>query len=410
MRSLNRRIPSVPRPDQLAVWSAFAVLMFCMAALAPVLAEIRTEFDISFAGIGFIVAVQGMGRGGFMLLLGSMADRVSARRLLPLGLAATGVATLVVAAAPNIWILVLGLLAGGLGFGLVAPSAQVHIAQHTQTDQRRRDIGRMMSGGMFGAFLAPVVAGLLASALGWRSAFVAAALLAFLSAGLISLVRSLEAPRTSDPNPTPSTTLWSALEFRRSVLAVSVLAVLVWGWANATRGIVLPLYGSEELGLGPDRVGLLLTITLGGRAVLFFVSGSFVNRFGLVAPLVITCVTGMVGTLILFAPPTTGTYVGLGIAFAFNGLSSPIILMLLAERAPPHRMGRAVGVTQFLVDSIGLAMPPIIGLILDLAGFSMVGVLLSSMSAVALVWGLRIIRETNPSNGHGLPTKNQTTH
>ena len=87
MRSLNRRISIVPdRPDLFAVWSSFAVLMFCMTALGPVLAEIGTEFDISFAGIGFIVAVQGMGRGGFMLLLGSMADRVSARRLLPLSL------------------------------------------------------------------------------------------------------------------------------------------------------------------------------------------------------------------------------------------------------------------------------------------------------------------------------------
>ena len=407
MRSLNRQISIVPdRPDLFAVWSSFAVLMFCMTALGPVLAEIGTEFDISFAGIGFIVAVQGMGRGGFMLLLGSMADRVSARRLLPLGLVATSLSMLVVAAAPNIWVLVIGLLTGGLGFGLVAPSAQVHVAQRTQADQRRRDIGRMMSGGMFGAFLAPVIAGLLASSLGWRAAFVAVAVLAFCSAGLVSLVRSLDTPPT--PKPTPSTTWWSALELRRSVLAVSVLAVLLWGWANAARGIVLPLYGSVGLGLGPDGVGLLLTVTLGGRAVLFFVSGSFVNRFGMVLPLVITCMTGIVGTLILFATPTTTTYIALGIAFAFNGLSSPLILMLLAERAPSHRMGRAVGITQFLVDSVGLAMPPLIGLILDLAGFSMVGVLLAVMSALALVWGIRVIREVNPPARPDLPHQNQS--
>ena len=341
-----------------------------------------------------------------MLLLGSMADRVSARRLLPLGLVATSLSMLVVAAAPNIWVLVIGLLTGGLGFGLVAPSAQVHVAQRTQAEQRRRDIGRMMSGGMFGAFLAPVIAGLLASSLGWRAAFVAVAVLAFCSAGLVSLVRSLDTPPT--PKPTPSTTWWSALELRRSVLAVSVLAVLLWGWANAARGIVLPLYGSVGLGLGPDGVGLLLTITLGGRAVLFFVSGSFVNRFGMVLPLVITCMTGIVGTLILFATPTTTTYIALGIAFAFNGLSSPLILMLLAERAPSHRMGRAVGITQFLVDSVGLAMPPLIGLILDLAGFSMVGVLLAVMSALALVWGVRVIREVNPPARPDLPTPNQS--
>ena len=71
-------------------------------------------------------------------------------------------------------------------------------------------------------------------------------------------------------------------------------------------------------------------------------------------------------------------------------------------------MGRAVGITQFLVDSVGLAMPPLIGLILDLAGFSMVGVLLAVMSALALVWGVRVIREVNPSTRPDLPHQNQS--
>ena len=146
--------------------------MFSLAALGPVLEEIRQEFNISFAGIGVLVAVQGMARGGFMLIFGPLADRISSRRLLPVGLASAGIGALIAAAAPNVWVLVVGIVAGGAGFGFVAPSGQVHVALRTPKQNRRRTLGRHISGGMLGAIIAPAAAGATANAFGWRAALI----------------------------------------------------------------------------------------------------------------------------------------------------------------------------------------------------------------------------------------------
>ena len=386
------------RTDLLAVFFSFGVLMFSLAALGPVLDEIRQEFNIGFAGIGFLVAGQGMARGGFMLIFGPLADRMSPRRLLPVGLAATGLGSLIAAAAPNVWVLVGGIVAGGAGFGLVAPSGQVHVAHRTPQHNRRRDLGRLISGGMLGAFIAPAAAGAAANAFGWRAAFLLVGLVAITAAVLVASTRTLssDAPIRSSP----SRLRRPSLGIGRGVMEIAILAILMWGWANATRGIVLPLYGSVALGLTPRDVGLLLTLTLGGRAVLTFLSGPIANRIGLASSLLIATLGGAVGTLFLFAPSTLGIYVVLGVAFALSGIGSPIVLMLLIERAPAQHLGRAVGVTQFLVDLVGLAMPPLIGLLLDTYDFGVVGALLAGIYLAAATWGLRILRRggTDPNN------------
>ena len=75
-------------PDLLALWFAYALMLFSMAAMGPVLGEVKDEFNLTPATTALLVAVQGMGRGGFMLVLAPLADRMSPRLLLPLGFAA----------------------------------------------------------------------------------------------------------------------------------------------------------------------------------------------------------------------------------------------------------------------------------------------------------------------------------
>jgi MFS family permease len=75
-----------------------------------------------------------------------------------------------------------------------------------------------------------------------------------------------------------------------------------------------------------------------------------------------------------------------------TGISSPIVIMMLTERAPPQRLGQAMGVTQFLVDGVGLGLTPLIGLIVGAAGFGVVGALLAAMSLAAGAWGVWIMR------------------
>lgn len=382
-------------PDLLALWFAYALMLFSMAAMGPVLGEVKDEFNLTPATTALLVAVQGMGRGGFMLVLAPLADRMSPRRLMPLGLALTGVASVVTAVAPSEWVFGAGIVASAAGSGLVGPGGQVHLARRGTGQDRRRNIARVMSGGMFGAFVAPIAAGGVASLLGWRAAFVLVAVLAVAVAAGVASVRTLEssAPDAAGSGgPVPNRRRRPTLGVGRVVLEVSVLAVLLWGWNNATRGFVLPYYGSEALGLDPGGIGILMGLALGGRAALTYVSGAFVNRFGLGSSLLIATIIGAVGTLVMYAPAGLSVFVGLVVAYTLTGISSPIVIMMLTERAPPQRLGQAMGITQFLVDGVGLGLTPLIGLIVGAAGFGVVGALLAAISLAAGAWGLWIMR------------------
>ncbi len=393
---LDSRIRSArSNPDLLALWFAYAMMLFSMAAMGPVLGEVKDEFNLTPATTALLVAVQGMGRGGFMLVLAPLADRMSPRLLLPLGLLLTGLGSIVTAAAPSEWVFGVGIVAGAAGTGLVGPGGQVHLARRGQGEERRRNIARVMSGGMFGAFVAPIAAGGAASLLGWRAAFVLVAVLSIAIAAGVASVRSLES--TPRPLPVPEGTARPrskrpALGIGRVVLEVSVLAVLLWGWNNTTRGFVLPFYGSEALKLDPGGIGILMGLALGGRAALTYVSGAFINRVGLSSSLLIATIIGAAGTLVMYAPAGLPVFVGLVVAYTLTGISSPIVIMMLSERAPPQRLGQAMGVTQFLVDGVGLGLTPLIGLIVEAAGFGVVGALLAAISLAAGAWGVWIMR------------------
>ena len=379
-----------------ALWIAYALMLFSMAAMGPVLGEVRREFDLTPASTALLVAAQGMGRGVFMLLLAPLADRVSPRRLLPLGLLATGLASLATAAAPNQGVFAVAIVASGAGTGLVGPAGQVHLARRSGAEDRRRNIARVMSGGMFGAFVAPIAAGAAASLLGWRAAFVLVAVLAVATAASVASVRALGSSTRASAEreaPAPSRARRPALGIGRVVLEVSVLAILLWGWNNATRGFVIPFYGSEALQLDPGGIGILMGLALGGRAALTYFSGAFVNRFGLTSSLLIATIIGAVGTLMMFAPAGLPVFAALVVAYTFTGISSPIVIIMLAERAPPQRLGQAMGITQFLVDGVGLGLTPLIGLILETTGFGVVGALLAGISLAAAAWGLWIMRQ-----------------
>ncbi|MYD93080.1 MAG: MFS transporter [Chloroflexi bacterium] len=392
---LSPRIRAVrANPDLLALWFAYALMLFSMAAMGPVLGEVKDEFGLTPATTALLVAVQGMGRGGFMLVLAPLADRMSPRRLMPLGLLLTGLASLVTAAAPNEWVFGAGIVASAAGSGLVGPGGQVHLARRGRGEDRRRNIARVMSGGMFGAFVAPIAAGGAATLLGWRAAFVLVAVISIAVAAGVASVRTLEssAPKSAPGEAAAPSRRRPGLGVGRVVLEVSVLAVLLWGWNNTTRGFVLPYYGSEALKLDPGGIGLLMGLALGGRAALTYVSGAFVNRFGLGSSLLIATIIGAVGTLVMYAPAGLPVFAGLVVAYTLTGISSPIVIMMLTERAPPQRLGQAMGITQFLVDGVGLGLTPLIGLIVGAAGFGVVGALLAAISLAAGAWGLWIMR------------------
>ena len=96
---------------------------------------------------------------------GRLLSRMSAGPVLALGTATVGVALAMEAAAPALWVIVLGSAVFSLGFGAIDAALNVYAAGHFGA----RDINWMHASYGLGATLGPLfVTALLRSGIGWR--------------------------------------------------------------------------------------------------------------------------------------------------------------------------------------------------------------------------------------------------
>ncbi|MET9671070.1 MFS transporter [Streptomyces sp. NPDC006475] len=178
----------------LACGSAVANVYFSQ----PLLVTMGHDLAMSPALVGSVITLTQVGYGlglFFLVPLGDVADR---RRLVVAQLLFLVVALVVVAAAHTAAILLAGMAAVGL-LAVVTQTLVAFAASLTPPAERGRVVGLVTSGVVIGILLARTASGLLADLAGWRSVYLASALLTT----LLALVLYRVLPRHSDAEPTP---------------------------------------------------------------------------------------------------------------------------------------------------------------------------------------------------------------
>lgn len=365
-------------------------MSFGMSVSAPILAEIRDEFDLSFAMLGLIVTMPPLARIIFTLPAGNLADQYSSRVLLSAGVATAAVGGVVSALAPAFVAVLAGTLIVGAGSAVIFTGGMAGVARRADPHRRGRAMVRLMAGFHLGALLSPALGGLIASAFGWRAAYVLAAAIALIAvAGLWTILRGLDAARPLGERPP---TRIPRPELTRDVMAVVALSLLLWGGAFALKNVALPLYGSVALDLDPAGVGMVMSIGAAVRTATLFFAAGLVDRLGRFAVMVPAATLVAVGALLLLLEPSFAVYLLFALLPAFGGIASALPAVLIADRVPSVRLGRSLASMSFLTD-VGLAaMPPLVGFVLDSAGFWLVGIVFAATHTVAIVVGSRVIR------------------
>jgi MFS transporter, DHA2 family, multidrug resistance protein len=164
---------------------------------------------------------------GFLVTMGTAGDRLGRRRLLLVGAAAFGLASLLAAYAPNPAILITARALLGVAGATLSPSTLALISNmFADPRQRAAAIGVWMACFMSGAAIGPVVGGLMLEHFWWGSVFLLAvpvmALLLALGPVLLPEFRSRGAGRL-DPASV-------ALSLAGIMLAVYGLTELAGGW------------------------------------------------------------------------------------------------------------------------------------------------------------------------------------
>lgn len=143
-------------------------LYLVVPSLAADLHPTATETLWIMDAYGFFIA-------GFLITMGTLGDRIGRRRLLMIGVAAFGAASVLAAFAPTaLWLIVARALLGVAGATLMPSTLSLISNMFTDVQQRALAIGVWATMFALGMAAGPVVGGVLVSGFWWGAAFLIA--------------------------------------------------------------------------------------------------------------------------------------------------------------------------------------------------------------------------------------------
>jgi predicted MFS family arabinose efflux permease len=361
-----------------AAVAAGVVPMFLCAALAPRLqADLGLTVVALGAGVAAFHAVSALASPRFGRWVGRVGPRTGLRT--SAGIAAAG--SLGIAAAGRSPASLVALLAvAGLANGASGPAAGALLARAVPARRRGLAFGAQQSGAPLAAGLAGLAASLLAGPLGWRAAFVAAALIALAAAVLApgdpAAARPDRPSRATAADPVPGA--------GRRVGTLALAAVLASATSTGMMAFLVPF--AIDAGIGEPDAGLLLGLVSAVALISRIGLGLAVDRWSGDAPAVARAllVVGAAGCLLLSAatPPlvVAGALLVGGLGWAWTGL-----LTLAVVRLRPEAPGHAVGVLMSGLFTGAVVGPLLVGLLAREGGFALAWLACAALALAAAI-------------------------
>lgn len=238
----------------------------------PVLPDLGRRLGASPTVIGLLFASFGVTLLAVAVPMGAVSDRTGRRLPLVAGMLALAGSTTLFAGARSLPWLFAARMVQGAADGVTWAVGFALLADLYGPEERGRVMGYVMSGTSVGIVVGPSIGGWLyeAGGLALPFAFVAALALVCVAGFLVIGPQPGSAPR--------GRSIWSVV--RVPGVAVCSAIVVVAGGTIATLELVLPLFLTQRLALGPSRVGLLFGAAAVAAATMPFVYGPWTDRWG----------------------------------------------------------------------------------------------------------------------------------
>lgn len=339
--------------------------------------------------LGMVNMAAGLPTLALTMIGGSAADRFDKRKILIVTqlvqiVLALVLGTLVMFGYIKIWhILVLAALLGVV-IAFEMPALSALVPELVRKDQIASAVALDRSVFHGSRLLGPSLAGLLVGWWGAASAFFANALtfVALIISMLLIPRRTLGTAEEEEQRRSGLLEGFRYVKKDRTILSLIGLIACTTVFIYPVVSVMLPLYVRNLLGLGPERMGILMAISgigslVGSLGLLSIAHGKRI-RFIMGAVVVVACsMFVMSRTANFFVAATAMGAMAIGLATNF-GLANTIV----QERAPAHLRGRISAV--FGLSFFGLM--PIAGLVVtslsDLIGMR------SAMATAALVYAV----------------------
>ena len=319
--------------------------------LPALLREVGHTTDIATL-LGVMLALYSACQFLFSPILGVLSDRFGRRPVLLVSLAGAAIDYLVMAFAPELWLLVIGRAIAGITSANMAV-ATTYITDISTEEQRARRFGLFHAMFGIGFIIGPVLGGILGDI--WlRSPFLIAALL-----NAANFALALFLLPESRPGQKGTRFAWSALNpFRPLAWALTFKAPIPLMAIYLIMNLVGTVYGSIWAIFGEDVFawnGMMIGLSLGAYGLLHaiaqaFLTGPTVARLGErwalllgmaceISAMLVMALTGQ-GWLVFVIMPV----------FALGGIGMPALQSLLTRHVDSERQGQLQGVLASLVS------------------------------------------------------------
>jgi MFS transporter, FSR family, fosmidomycin resistance protein len=330
---------------------------FANGALPALLPFLKERFSLSYTAVGAVILASQASSSLIQPLFGLWSDRRGAMWLLPAGVALAGAGIALAADAPSYWLVLLLVLASGIGVAAFHPEGS-KFAAFASGRKRASGMAWFSVGGNLGYALGPVVMTAAVAALGLRGGLLVAIPCLVIAAALLASTPYL---RGFVPEPTAAHAHEGVDDTRAMKLLLGVIALRSVAWfglitfvplwevalghskshGNHLLALMLFAGGVGTLALGPlaDRVGrrpvLLGSVAATGPLVLVFVIVGGVPG-AIALALIGVCVVGTFGvTMVMgqeYMPRHVGTASGLviGLSVGLGGVAA-VALGTLAD-------------------------------------------------------------------------------
>lgn len=377
----------------MAIYIPSALLAFCRGLLLPTLPIFADSFGVSLALVGLVLAAEGIGMVLFDLPAIAFINRLAPKTAMLVSASIMGSSMLLTALAPSLWLVIISLLLLGAGSSVWNISRHAYLAQHTGGGDRGRAIGLVAGISRLGVFVGPVVGGGLAALWGLRAPFFLYAAVLLAMVVLLAWLLKPE-PRLRDDQHSKAEAR-AALRGSLPDLLNAGSAQLMGQALRAGRNVLIPLYGSQVLGLDVAALGVIVSVASLIDMSLFYPAGWVMDRFGRKAAIVPSFLLQGIAMALV---PLAGGFAGLMAVAALgglgNGLSSGTMMTLGADLAPRGALAEFLGLWRFIGDLGHMSGPLLVGFVAQAAGLGPSALAVGALGAGAALFFQRRVPET----------------
>jgi MFS family permease len=319
---------------------------------------VRGWFVFDLTSSALLVGAVGAAQGLPMLLVapyaGVIADRINKRNIIIAGqavaLAGTlAIATIIYLDAIKWWHLLLASILHGTAFAIMMPSRQAIVPEIVTKENLLNAISLSSAGGNLARVAAPAIGGLLVAIIGVAGVYYVISILYFISIVLIIPIKPIQSNHSNANGKRQSYTSqildgWRYIRSNEVVLillAVGLVTVLF----GMPYNMLLPVYTTNILDVGPEVLGTLMSIT-GIGALIASLSIASLGSFKYKGLLLISCtiffgigIMGLGGSTVFWAAAIMMLPIGVG-QTSRMALNNTMIML----HSKPEMHGRVMSV------------------------------------------------------------------